>query len=63
MIHGFQALRAEKWDWIEKWRFYDNIANVVFTPVFEDKNQANLPIDKVLDLVKSTIESTTKKEP
>lgn len=63
MIHGFQALRAETWDGIGKWRFYDNIANVVFTPVFEDKNSANLPIDKVLDLVKSTIESTTKNSP
>ena len=53
MIHWFQALRAEKWDWITKWRFYDNIANVVFTPVFEDKNQQNLPIDKIIDLAKS----------
>ncbi|MDD3793466.1 MAG: pentapeptide repeat-containing protein [Candidatus Gracilibacteria bacterium] len=52
MIHGFQALRAEKGDGVEKGRFYNNIANVVFKSIYEEKNQGNLPIDKIIDLVK-----------
>lgn len=64
LLHGFQAIRAEKWDWVAKTRFYDNIANVVFTSVY-DKNEKhidqNLPIDRIIDLVKTTIESTTKR--
>lgn len=51
LLHWFQALRAEPNDWIQKQSFYDNIANVVFTKVYQTKTSKDLPIDKVLDLV------------
>ena len=41
--------------WMEKWRFYDNIANVVFTKVYNWKDvHNNLPIDKLIEIVKLT---------
>lgn len=50
ILHWFQALRAEKWDWVEKWRFYDNISNVVFTKVYNKKISNDLPVDKLVEL-------------
>lgn len=55
ILHWFQALRAEKWDWVENWRFYDNIANVVFTKVYSKKVSNDLPVDKLVELAISNL--------
>lgn len=51
LLHWFSAIRADTWKDIDKWRFYDNVANVVFDKVYPDK-EINLPIDKIIDLAK-----------
>ena len=51
LLHWFQALRAEDWEWVEKALFYDNIANVVFTKVYNKKVSNDLPVDKLIDTV------------
>ncbi len=55
ILHWFQALRAEKWDWVVQWRFYDNIANVVFTKVYSKKVSNDLPVDKLVELAISNL--------
>ena len=52
LLHWLQALRSDTTEWMEKWRFYDNIANVVFTKVYNSKEkEQNLPIDKLIEVV------------
>lgn len=51
LLHWFYAIRTDTWKDIDKWRFYDNVANVVFDKVYPDK-ESNLPIDKIIDLAK-----------
>ncbi len=54
MLHGFQAIKTDLSTWIEKWRFYNNIADVVFSKVYIWKNNNNLPIDKIIEIIKLT---------
>ncbi len=57
LLHWFIAIRTDNWDEISKSRFYDNVANVVFTKVFESKNsELNFPMDKALDIIRSLAE-------
>lgn len=51
LLHWFYAIRTDTWKDMDKWRFYDNVANVVFDKVYPDK-EINLPIDKIIDLAK-----------
>lgn len=51
LLHWFYAIRTDTWKDMDKWRFYDNVANVVFDKVYPDK-EYNLPIDKIIDLAK-----------
>lgn len=50
LLHWFIALRTDTWTDFKKDFFYDNIANVVFDKVYQEK-EANLPIDKIIDLM------------
>ncbi|QFR39353.1 pentapeptide repeat-containing protein [Candidatus Gracilibacteria bacterium 28_42_T64] len=51
LLHGFSAIRSDTGKDMDKGRFYDNVANVVFDKVYPDK-EINLPVDKIIDLAK-----------
>lgn len=51
LLHWYIAIKSEKWDWMDKWRFYDKVADVVFSKVYEWKEN-NLPVDKIIDIIK-----------
>jgi len=51
LLHWFIALRTDNWSDFDKSKFYNNIANVVFDKVYQEKEN-NLPVDKIIDLVK-----------
>jgi len=51
LLHWYIAIKTEKSAWINKWRFYDKVADVVFSKVYEWK-ETNLPIDKLIDIIK-----------
>ena len=51
LLHGFQAINANELI-TNKEIFHQNIADVVFTKAYREKNPQNLPIDKVIDLIK-----------
>lgn len=51
LLHWFIALRTDTWTDYKKELFYNNIANVVFDKIYQGKEN-NLPIDKIIDLVK-----------
>jgi hypothetical protein len=50
LLHWYIAIKTDLSSDIDKWRFYDNIANVVFTSVY-NKKEADLPFDKIVDLI------------
>lgn len=53
LLHWYLSIKATKWDWMDKWRFYNNIANVVFSKVYETKeSDKNLPTDQIIDIIK-----------
>lgn len=51
LLHGFQAINANELI-TNKEIFHQNISDVVFTKAYKEKNPKNLPIDKVIDLIK-----------
>ncbi len=51
LLHGFQAINSNELI-TNKDIFNQNISDVVFTKAYREKNQKNLPIDKVIDLIK-----------
>ena len=51
LLHGLQAINANELI-TNKEIFHQNIADVVFTKAYREKNPQNLPIDKVIDLIK-----------
>ncbi len=52
LIHGMMAIKADTTN-MNKWRFYDKIAEIVFDKVHHDKEE-NLPIDKIIQIIKAT---------
>lgn len=50
LLHWFIALRNDTSSDFNKEVFYSNIASVVFDKVYQEKG-ANLPIDKIIDLI------------
>jgi hypothetical protein len=53
LLHWFQAINSNIWI-TNKEIFHQNISDVVFTKAYRDKNSQNLPIDKIIDLIKLT---------
>jgi len=52
LLYGFQALKSEVEWWYNNQRFYNNIADVVFTKVYNWKwKHDNFPVDKIIDIV------------
>ena len=53
LLHWLIAIKADTDEWMSKSRYYDNIADVVFTKVYNSKTaDQNLPIDKIIDIIK-----------
>lgn len=51
LLHWFIAIKSDTWTDMRKWRFYDNVADVVFSKIYSWKEN-NLPVDKILDIIK-----------